>query len=117
MKLTKTQRLILFSLGEFYKQLNQPLKEKHLKLRTSKIAFITFSLHSKIITTQERALYKNLEQLEKKKLITYQRKMIKFTDEGLTILKKIEKEITQFIKLKEFFKKEKPKRRFQTTLS
>ncbi len=110
MKITKTQRLILYSLGQFYKQLNQPLEEKPVILRSSKIAFITFLLHSKIITKQTRALYRNLETLENKKLIMYDRKMIRFTDSGLKILNKINSEINQFLEIKEFFKTaEKPK--------
>ena len=68
MKLTKIQRLILYSLGQFYESINQRLNGKPLRLRTSKIAFIELLLQSKIISNQERALYKNLENLQKKKL-------------------------------------------------
>ena len=110
MKLTKTHRLILYALGQFYQQLNQPLKEKPLQLRTSKIAFITFLLHSGIITKHERALYKNLELLEKKKLITYDHRMIQFTEQGLDILEKIDSEIQQFVQIEEHFRNtKKPK--------
>ncbi len=55
MKLTKTHRLILFALGKFYVSLNQPLVEKPVQVRTSKIAFIDHLLHSGIISKQERA--------------------------------------------------------------
>tara|TARA_Y100000310_G_C20487006_1_gene717357 strand:+ start:17 stop:370 length:354 start_codon:yes stop_codon:yes gene_type:complete len=105
MKLTKTHRLILYALGQFYQQLNQPLKEKPLQLRTSKIAFITFVLHSGIIFKQGRALYKNLEILEKKNLITYDKRMIQFTELGLKILEKIDQEIQQFVQIEDHFKK------------
>ena len=117
MKLTKTQRLILYSLGQFYRQLNQPLEKKPVKLQTSKVVFITFLLHSGIVTKQERALYKNLETLEGKKLIAYETRMIRFTDEGLQILEKINGEVEQFIKVKKFFLSAKrPKRKLQTVL-
>ena len=117
MKLTKTHRLILYALGQFYLQLNQPLKEKPLQLRTSKIAFITFLLHSGIITKQERALYKNLEMLEQKRLITYENRMIRFTNAGIFILKKIDKEIEEFLKIKQFFsEKLSLKKEFQTVM-
>tara|TARA_Y100000034_G_C6892543_1_gene410892 strand:+ start:198 stop:554 length:357 start_codon:yes stop_codon:yes gene_type:complete len=116
MKLTKTHRLILYALGQFYQQLNQPLKEKPLQLRTSKIAFITFVLHSGIITKQGRALYKNLENLEEKKLITYDQRMIKFTELGLEILEKIKTEINQFVQIEEHFRREKPKSKLQTVI-
>ena len=118
MLLSKTERLILFSLGQFYKSINQPLTSKHLKLRTSKIAFIEVLLRSKIITKQVRTLYKNLENLEKKKLISYDRRMIKVTSTGLKILEKINKEVSQFIDVKEHFKEiKKPKRKLQTLIN
>ncbi len=117
MKLTKTQRQILFALGEFYKQLNQPLQAKPLQLRTSKIVFITFLLHSQIITQQERALYKNLEILEREKLIAYQRRMIRLTEKGLQILVRIDQELGQFLALKHFFTEKKGiKKEFQTII-
>lgn len=116
MKLSKSQRLILYSLGQFYEQLNQPLIEKPLHLQTSKIAFITFVLQSGLITKQERALYKNLEWLERKHLIQYPHKMIAFTETGLLYLQKINQEIDQFVQIKDFFRKEKPRQKLQTVL-
>lgn len=118
MKLTKTERLILYSLGQFYQAINQPLIEKPLKIRTSKITFIELLLASKIITQQERALYKNLECLEDKKLIGYDKKMIKFSEKGLKIVDKINKEAKQFIDIKNYFGQGiKPLRKLQTIIS
>ena len=116
MKLTKTQRFILFALGQFYHQLNQPLIAKPIKVRTSKIAFITFLSHSSIVIKQQRALYKNLETLENKELISYGGSMITFTPIGLEILDKINKEVNQFLKLKEFCKDRKSKKEIQTII-
>ncbi|MBI2103299.1 hypothetical protein HYT55_05635 [Candidatus Woesearchaeota archaeon] len=117
MLLTKTQRQILFALGEFYAQLNQPLEEKPLQLRTSKVVFITFLLHSRIVTKRERALYKNLEMLEKKGLIKYENRMIRFTEDGLLILKKINKEFEEILRIKHFFSEKKLlKKEFQTVI-
>lgn len=117
-KITKTQRLILYSLGQFYKSLNQPLTEKHLKLRTSKITFIELLLSSKIVSKQERALYKNLEVLEHKRLIEYDDRKIKLTEKGRKIIEKINKEVQQFVEVKEYFKDvKKPKRKLQTTIN
>jgi len=117
MKLTKTQRLILYSLGQYYQQLNQPLEDAPIRLRTSKIAFIELILSSEVIAKQARALYRNLETLEDLKLIGYDNRMIKFTPQGLKILERINKEITQFIEIKKFFRKAgKPKRKLQTVI-
>ncbi len=116
MKLTKTQRLILFALGQFYASLNQPLVEKPVQVRTSKIAFIEHLLQSKIVSKQERALYKNLETLEQKKLILYENRMIRLTEAGLTEVEKINREIKQFIELENYFQLERPKRKLQTVM-
>lgn len=116
MKHTKTQRLILFALGNFYVSLNQPLVEKPVQVCTSKIAFIEHLLKSNIVPQRERALYKNLETLENKRLILYENRMIVFTELGLKELKKISKEIQQFIDLEKYFQQEKPKGKLQTVM-
>ncbi|MBT3450504.1 hypothetical protein HN652_01060 [archaeon] len=117
MKITKAQSLILYSLGSFYQSVNQSLTYKHLRLRISKITFIELLLDSKIISKQERALYKNLESLEKKNLIEYNNRKIKFSEEGLKQYKKIEKEISRFNKLDKYFNEgTKSKRKLQTVI-
>jgi hypothetical protein len=116
-KLARTHRLILYALGRFYHALNQPLVEKPVRVRTSKIAFIEHVLNSGVLVKQKRALYKNLEVLEKKKLITYEKHMIKFTDRGLLIREKIEKEMEKFIMVDAYFHQaQKPKRKLQTVI-
>ncbi|MFH1405737.1 MAG: hypothetical protein ABIG52_00800 [Nanoarchaeota archaeon] len=118
MKLTKTERLILFSLSQFYSSINQQLVKKPIRLETSKITFIEHLLQSGIITKRERVLYKNLEALEDKKLIEYENRMIKFTDSGLRIVQKIDREIKQFVDVKEHFKElKKTKRKLQTVIN
>ena len=116
MKLTRTQRLILFALGKFYISLNQPLVEKIVQVRTSKIAFIEHLLKSNILSKQVRALYKNLETLENKKLILYENRMIMFTEQGLKELEKINREIQQFASLEKYFQQERPKGKLQTII-
>jgi len=111
------EKLILYSLGQFYKAINQPLVEKPLTLRTPKITFIEWMLHSGIISKQERALYKNLESLEDQKLIKYDTHIILFTPKGLKELEKIEAELKQFYDLEKFFiSGDRPKRKLQTTI-
>ena len=118
MPLTTVEKLIIHSLRQFYLSLNQPLIEKPVKVRTSKIMFIELLLHSGLISKQERAIYKNLETLEHKKLIEYENHMIKFTEPGLKELEKIKKEIQHFNELEKYFQQaEKPKRKLQTVIS
>ncbi len=105
MPLTPPEKLILHSLGQFYISLNQPLIEKPVRVRTSKIAFIELMLKSKVISQQERALYKNLEGLEKKRLLKYENRMIAFTPQGLKELEKVRKEIRPFTDIEQYFQK------------
>lgn len=105
MPLTPPEKLILHSLGQFYISLNQPLIEKPVRVRTSKIAFIELMLKSSVISKQKRALYKNIESLEKKRLLKYENRMIAFTPKGLKELEKVQKEIKLFTDLKDYFQK------------
>jgi len=94
------------------------LNDKPLRLRTSKIAFIELLLDSGIVSKQERALYKNIESLEKKNLIEYRNRRIRFTEEGLKALRKVNHDFKRFENLKTYFQEEvKPKRGLQTTIN
>lgn len=133
MPLTPTHKLILHSLGQFYRSLNQPLSEKPVRVRTSKIAFIELLLKSSLISKQERAVYRNLELLEQKKLIRYENRMIKFTERGLKELTKVQRELVDaeqklqpYKDIEDYFqgdfqkgnspKGEKPHRKLQTVM-
>ena len=117
MLLSNPEKLILHSLGQFYVSLNQPLIEKPVRVRTSKIAFIELMLKSKVVRKQERALYKNLQGLGKKKLIGYENRMITFTPKGLKELEKVQMEIKPFTAIENYFQKgvHSP-RKFQTVI-
>ena len=117
MPLSNPEKLILHSLGQFYLSVNQPLIEKPVRVRTSKIAFIELMLKSNVIRQQERALYKNLEGLGKKKLIRYDNRMIAFTPKGLKELDKVKKEIKPFMDIEQYFRQgvHSP-RKFQTVM-
>lgn len=103
MALAKTQQRILYSLGQCYQRFNQPYRDKPLKVLVSKIAFIELIKQANFIKKQERALYKNLEVLEKKKLIEYKDKKIRLTQKGQRFFNKIEREIKPFIETRDFW--------------
>ena len=117
MKLTLVQRLMLVALSEFYSHLNQPLIEKPVKLQTSKSTFIEHLIHLKELSKTERAIYKNLETLENKKLISYDKRMIKFTELGIKECEKLRKEIAAYEQIRRHFQSEdKVASELQTTL-
>ncbi len=95
--LTNNQRLVLYSLGQCYSQLNRKFEDKPLEISVSKIAFIEALLKSGLVSKKARALYKNLETLEKKKLIVYDNKMLKFTKRGYSSFSRLGKEIEPYV--------------------
>lgn len=81
MKLTTKEKLLVFALGIYL----QNLKKKvccDLDVSIQKSTFIDFVLKTKLFEKKERALYKNLENLEKKKLLGYPVKRIVLTEKG-----------------------------------
>lgn len=117
MSLSKSEKLILHSLSQFYISVNQPLIEKPVRVRTSKITFIELMLKSNVIRQQKRALYQNLEGLEKKHLLKYDNRMIAFTPKGLKELDKVQKEIKPYTDIEHYFQQGvHSQRKFQTVI-
>ena len=59
-----------------------------------------------IAKKQERALYKNLEILEKKKLIDYNNKKLMLTKKGKKLYDKINDQVNPYLELYDKLKKE-----------
>jgi predicted transcriptional regulator len=105
MKSTKTQRFILYSLGKWFEEANKKIKNTSLAVSISKTSFIELVLNSGIAKKQKRAIYKNLEDLEKRKLINYKNKEMELTKKGKKLFKEIKADLKPYIivykKLKE----------------
>ncbi len=105
MKSTKVQNFILFTLGKWFEEANKKIKDKPLQVSISKTIFIDLVKTAKFAKKQERALYKNLEILEKKKLISYKNKELELTKKGKILYEDIDKRLEPFFnvfkKLKE----------------
>lgn len=97
MKISKKHLFVLFSLIGYLKKVNRRFKNKPLEASVSKIDFIRFIQSSKISEKSQRGLYKNLEILEKKKLIEYGNRFLKLTKRGLTKARDIEMEIKPYL--------------------
>lgn len=117
MSLTKTQKLTLYSLGECYNQLNKRFGDAPLQVFISKIGFIEVMINNGLMEKKERALYKNLETLEKKRLIYYENKNLRFTKRGFIHYNRIKNGIKPFLAVCLFLKDVKTNRRLQTTLA
>lgn len=56
-------------------------------------------MNANIAEKQERALYKNLETLEDKKLISYDNKKLTLTKKGISLFGKLDKDMMPYITL------------------
>lgn len=99
MGLTKKTKLILFALYWYYKEHNTRLKDTPLRLAISKVSFIDMVKKFQLAKKQPRALYKNLETLEKKKLISYRQKHLFLTDKGRKYIEKIMKDVEPYLNI------------------
>jgi len=80
--LSTPHKVMLYSLGQCYRQLNKRFDNAPLEVSISKVTFIEALFASGLLGKTERAMYKNLEFLERKKLIFYTQKELRFTERG-----------------------------------
>lgn len=103
MKLNKQQKLVLYALGLSYKHFHNNFKDKPLDISVSKSAFIELAMKSNITSIKERAIYKNLEFLEQKRIISYKNKSLYLSQRGNKLFEKLNKEVSPFLNLTETF--------------
>ena len=99
MKLNKKHEFILYALMRYLKKLNKRFEDKPLEASVSKIDFIRMLLKLGIVEKSQRGLYRNLEILQKKKLIRYENKFLKLTERGLKVVRKKELQLYPYLKL------------------
>ena len=98
-KLSKKHQFVLYSLMEYLKKLNKRFRDKPLEASVSKINFIRLIQNLNITEKSERGLYKNLEVLEKRKLIAYENRFLKLTQRGLKLVQRKETELAPYFRL------------------
>jgi hypothetical protein len=95
----KKQIFILFTLGQYYVEANKRLKGMPLHVFISKKLFIDIVKKAHLAEKKERALYKNLEDLEKKKYVTYENHCLKLTAKGQRMFERVHKEYGPYLNL------------------
>jgi DNA-binding PadR family transcriptional regulator len=96
---SRKQDLILFMLGVWYLEANKQIRNKNLEISISKSVFIDLVKKAQLATKKERAMYKNLENLEKKKFISYKNRNLALTDKGLKFFNRLNKEISPYLSI------------------
>lgn len=104
MGLSKEQRFILFVLGTCRAELDSRVRDKPLDFALSKSAFISLVRNASIVKKKDRALYKNLEGLEKSKLVSYSGRDLRLSSKGLRVFSQLEKEILPCVRALELVK-------------
>ena len=84
---------------KYLKKLNRKFEHQPLEASVSKIDFIKLLKKLKIVEKSQRGLYKNLEILEKKKLIKYENRFLKLTEKGLKLVREKELELYPYLRL------------------
>lgn len=120
MVVSKVERFVLFALGTCYHEVSKRLEGKPLSLSISKAEFIGIVKKMKFTKKGERAMYKNLESLESKKLVRYGEKNLALSKQGQKLFDQIHAEVIPYLNIKDIVQSEdllKYARKAQTVFS
>ncbi len=95
-KINIKHKIVMYALGK-YNEIAVKNVPKGMAVVLPKYVFINFVKKIKLIQKGERALYRNLEFLEKKKFIEYDNQDIKITAKGKKFYKEVKEEIKPFL--------------------
>jgi hypothetical protein len=92
MALGGKKKEMLFILGQFFRETNKRFGKANLKMSVSKAEFIDVIRGLKAVSTQERAIYRNLENLQKERYIVYGERSLRMSRKGYNEYERIRKE-------------------------
>jgi predicted transcriptional regulator len=116
---TNVQKFILFTLGSWYLEAQRKLAGP-VEIVISKATFIDLLMRANLAGKQARAVYKNLEDLEKQKLISYENRSLALTKKGEKLFTKSYNELRPYVNVIHALKQTNPlsySRKMQTVLS
>lgn len=94
---SRAQEHILFMLGACQEAYSQHFEKQPYTISLNKKAFIDLAMSANLAGKKERALYQNLENLEKRKCISYTNKNLSLTKKGVQKYEEIKKTINPFL--------------------
>ncbi len=118
MAMTDKQKEMLFIVGQFLRETGRRFSKSMLKITVMKAEFIDAIRSLGIVGKQSRAIYRNLESLQKGKYIIYDENSLKISKKGLAEYEKMVKEIDHFQAIQGILRNKKIsfKRKLQTKL-
>jgi hypothetical protein len=99
MPLTKVGTVMLYSLGLCHAQFDKRFSNRPVTLMLSKADFIDLMQKAKVAHKKDRALYKNLQDLEEERFIAYDNKTLSLTKKGEKMFVKIAKDVEPFLEV------------------
>ncbi|MFC1741373.1 hypothetical protein ACFL3V_02470 [Nanoarchaeota archaeon] len=88
---------MLFILGQFLKATDKKFGPRHLSVSVSKVEFIESIIKLDIVAKKDRAVYRNLEELQKSRMVIYDEKSLRISKKGFAEYDRILKEFGAFI--------------------
>ncbi len=118
MALSDNKKEMLFIIGRFFRETNKRFSETPLDVSVMKAEFIDAVISLGLVSKKERAIYKNLEELEADKYTVYDDRNLQLTKKGFDAYEKVRNEIERYCWLSSEMKADKIlfKRRMQTKL-
>ncbi len=92
MGLKSNRKEMLYILGQFFSKAHSRFAETPLKFSISKAEFIDVIRSLMLVDKKERAIYKNLEELEKHKYLVYDDRNLRLSRKGFDEYERIRKE-------------------------
>ena len=99
MKLNIKEKLMLYALGKYYDISAKVLPNTELAIHLPKTIFIDFIRKVELFDKGERAIYKNLEYLEDRKLVSYANKNLSLTEKGQKIYERIKADVRPYFEM------------------
>src|ERR1041385_5250000 len=90
------ERFIFFALGRCQFEAKKRFEGKPLSVSMSKAAFIELARAAGMVAKSPRAVYRNLEELEKRKYVDYQTRSLILTERGQKAYEKILTELLPY---------------------
>ncbi len=118
MPITSVQKELLFVLGEYLSRTTTRFSSAPLKVCILKADFIDTAKKLKLLNKSTRAIYKNLQDAQKARLIQYKGDGLCLTKKGHSLYKKLKTDYLKFKKVTKTVEKNKIKfkRKSQTKL-
>jgi hypothetical protein len=96
MGLSAIQKEMLFILGQVLSKTSRRFSKAYLEISIMKAEFIDVIRGIKAVAKKERAIYRNLAQLEKGRYIDYDKRDLRFTKKGFKEYEKIRADLMRF---------------------